>query len=195
VLSQLWRARYLGEFFSVAFIEITKPMKIHSCVVSFVTTGLCMFSPFSLAHGISGGQSHEHYGYSGPYWGPTYSSYAGTYDSDYSYTPTPEQQATAKQQIKNYLAAVKKGKRHVATHRYISVETLKPTKKQLEEYTKNQRPERRAEPAQLRCLMVFDSQFGQFVGSGCYVLSSEPTVGQVTKFETVSAEFVGPGTP
>jgi hypothetical protein len=62
-----------------------------------------------------GCQGYEHYGYSGPYWGPTYSSYAGIYDSDYSYTPTPEQQVTAEQQIKNSLAAVEKGKRHVAT--------------------------------------------------------------------------------
>jgi hypothetical protein len=169
-------------------------MKLHSFVVSLVGTGLCAFSPVSLAHGTSGGHSHGD-GCSSPYWGPTYSSYAGIYDSDYSYTPTPEQQATAKQQIKNYLAAVKKGKRHAATHRYISVKTLRPTKKQLEEYTKNQGPERRAEPAQLRCLMVFDSQFGQFVGSGCYVVSNEPTVGQVTRFETFSAEFVGSGTP
>jgi hypothetical protein len=180
-------------------------MKLHSCVVSFVATGLYAFSPLSQAHGISAGHSssvvshgdqqrYEHYGYSDPYWCPKYSSYAGIYDSDYSYTPTPEQQATAEQQVENYLAAVKKGKSHVATHRYISVKTLRPTKKQLEEYTKKQRPGRRAEPAQLRCLMVFDTQSKQFVGSGCYVVSSEPTVGQVTRFETISAEFVGPGT-
>jgi len=168
-------------------------MKLHSCVVSFVATGLCSFSPLCLAHGNSGG--HGHYGYSGPYGGPTYTSYASSYDSNYSYTPTAEQQATAEQQVKNYLAAVKKGKRHVASHRYISVKTLRPTKKQLEEYTKNQGPDGRAEPAQLRCLMVFDTRFDQFVGSGCYVVSSEPAVGQVTKFETVSAEFVGSGTP
>jgi len=180
-------------------------MKLHSCVVSFVTTGLHAFSPWSLAHGISAGHSssvvshrdeqrYEHYRYSDPYWRSSYSSYAGIYDSIYSYTPTSEQQATAEQQIKNYLAAVKKGKRHVATHRYISVKTLRPTKKQLEEYTKKQPPGHRAEPAQLRCLMVFDTQTKQFVGSGCYVVSSEPSVGQVAKFETVSAEFVGPGT-
>jgi hypothetical protein len=32
--------------------------------------------------------------------------------------------------------AVKKGRKHAATHRYISVETLRLTKKQLEDYIK-----------------------------------------------------------
>ena len=48
-----------------------------------------------------------------------------------------------------------------------------------------------AEPSQLRCLMVFDTQTRQFVGSGCYVVPSEPSNGKVETFETVSAEFVG----
>jgi len=42
--------------------------------------------------------------------------------------------------------------------------------------------------------MVFDTQTGQFDGSGCYLVSSEPPIGQITTFQTVSAEFVGPGT-
>jgi hypothetical protein len=54
-----------------------------------------------------------------------------------------------------------------------------------------QPPARRVEPAQLHCLMVFDTQAREFVGSGCYVVSSEPLAGDVAKFESVSAEFVG----
>ena len=187
-----------GHIFGFTLLKSPNLMKLCSCVVTFVATGLYAFSPLSLAHGISGGHTcsgFSHYCHSGPYGGPTYSSYVGIYDSEYSYTPTQEQRATAEQQIENYLAAVKKGKRHVATHRYISVKTLRPTKKQLEEYTKKQRSGRRAEPAQLRSLMVFDTQSRLFAGSGCYVVSTEPAVGQVTRFETVSAEFVGPGTP
>jgi hypothetical protein len=34
----------------------------------------------------------------------------------------------------------------------------------------------------------------QFVGTACYVVASEPTVGEVDRFETASAEFVGQGT-
>jgi hypothetical protein len=49
------------------------------------------------------------------------------------------------------------------------------------------------EPAQLRCLMVYDTQTREFVGSGCYVVSTEPLAGAVSKFESVSAEFVGHG--
>jgi hypothetical protein len=179
-------------------------MQLHLRIVSLVAAGFYSFFPLSLAHGHSAGemssvvghgneQGYEPYRYSDPYRG-LYTGYAGNADSDYSYTPTPEQQATAAQQVEDYLAAVKKGRRHAATHRYISVETLRPTKKQREDYTKKQPPVRRVEPAQLRCLMVFDTQTRQFVGSGCYVLSSEPSVGEISKFETVSAEFVGQGT-
>ena len=48
-----------------------------------------------------------------------------------------------------------------------------------------------AEPSQLRCLMVFDTQTRQFVGSGCYVVPSEPSNGKVETFETASGEFGG----
>jgi hypothetical protein len=88
---------------------------------------------------------------------------------------------------------VKKNRKRAATHRYISVETLRPTKTQLEDYFQKQRSPRTADPSQLRCLMVFDTQTQHFVGSGCYVVLSEPSIGEVTKFETVSAEFVGQG--
>ena len=59
----------------------------------------------ALSHG------NEHYRYSAPYWGSSYSGYAGIYDSDYSYTLTPGQQATAKQRVEDYLAAVKKDRK------------------------------------------------------------------------------------
>jgi hypothetical protein len=32
-----------------------------------------------------------------------------------------------------------------------------------------------------------------FVGSGCYVVTGKPLIGDVDKFETVSAEFIGQG--
>ena len=100
----------------------------------------------------------------------------------------------AKQQVEVYLVAVKKHRKHAATHRYISVETLKPTKKQVEDFASKQPASRRVEPGQLRCLMVFDTQTREFVGSGCYVVSGEPSAGEVARFATVSAEFVGHGT-
>jgi hypothetical protein len=175
-------------------------MKLQFYIAGFFATGYFALTPTQAAGAPTGHMSaalshgNEHYRYSAPYGGLSYFGYAGIYDSDYSYTPTPEQQATAKQQVEDYLGAVKKDRKRAATHRYISVETLRPTKTQLEDYSQKQhRLPRTAEPSQLRCLMVFDTQTRQFVGSGCYVVPSEPSIGEVTKFETGSAEFVGQG--
>jgi len=179
--------------------------------VTLVTIGYCAFSPASHARGHSGGQGggqsnqSQHGGrYLDPFYGPSYHGYGGYYDSDYWYTPTPEQEATAQKRVKDYLVAVKKGRRHPARHRYIAVETLRPTKHQLQDYEKKlaeaksaaaggqtQLSNRWVDPSRLRCMMVFDTQSNQFVGSGCYVIGSLPPVGTVAKFETVSAEYVG----
>jgi hypothetical protein len=171
-------------------------------LAGLLAAGYFTLVPLALAHGSSAGhmsatgspgngQRHEHCGYSNPFWDSSFAYHAGRYASAYSYTPTSEQQATAKQQVASYLLAVKKGRKHPATHRYISVETLRPTKKQLEEFTRRQAPTRRVEPAQLRCLIVFDTQTREFVGSGCYVVDTAPLAGEVAQFETMSAEFVG----
>ena len=174
-------------------------MKLKFYIAGLFATGYFALTPIQATGAPAGHPStalshgSEHYHYSAPYWGSSYSGYAGIYDSDYSYTPTPEQKATAEQEVEGYLAAVKKGRKHAATQRFISVETLRPTKKQLEDYSQKRRLPRTAEPSQLRCLMVFDTQTRQFVGSGCYVVPSEPSIGEVTQFETVSAEFVGQG--
>jgi hypothetical protein len=184
--------------------------KIWPCYAILVTIGYCAFSPPSQARGHAGGQSNfgnpsQHEGrYLDPFYGPSYHGYGGYYDSDYWYTPTPEQKATAQKRVKDYLAAVKKGRRHPARHRYIAVETLRPTKHQLQDYEKKlaeaksaaaggqtQLSNRWVDPSRLRCMMVFDTQSNQFVGSGCYVIGSIPPVGTVAKFETVSAEYVG----
>jgi hypothetical protein len=171
-------------------------------LAALLAAGYFTFTPLTLAHGNSGGhmsgmgslgntQHNEHCRYSNPFPGPWYDYHAGIYDPVYSYTPTPEQQAKAKQQVESYLLGVKQRRHHVATHRYISVETLRPTKKQLEDFVRKQPPTRRVEPAKLRCLMVFDTQTQEFVGARCYVVSTTPLAGEVAKFETVSAEFVG----
>jgi hypothetical protein len=187
--------------------------KLRSCAVALVATSLPAILSVSLVYGKGGGNAGGHMSgpgnqnqprgeghYRDPFWGPWYPGYAGSYDSDYWYHPTPEQQTTAQKRVKAYLVAVKKGRRHAATHRYIAVETLRPTKTQLADYVKKraeaksagtQLSSRWVEPSQLRCMMVFDTQSKQFVGSGCYVVGSLPAVGTVAKFETVSAEYVG----
>lgn len=171
--------------------------KFHFAVI--FAAGYFTFTPFPASGAPMGHLSAPHHHenephrFIHPFWGFSYPGLAGNYDSDYSYVPTPEQQAYAEQEVKKYLAAVKKHQKHPATHRYISVETLRPTRKQLQDYNKRKQQVLPAAPSQLRCLMVFDTQAAQFVGAGCYVIASEPAIGEVDRFETASAEFVGQG--
>jgi hypothetical protein len=191
-------------------------MKLSLYLFCLTATGIVGTSPVSTAHEISinhisavdthdNDHKDEHHRYSGIYFGMPYGIYGVSYyDADYCYTPTPEQLAVAEKQVELYLSAVKKHRKHPAKHRYISVETLRPTKKQLEDYTKkrsegkfaaapggNASSSGHADDSKLRCLMVYDTQTRQFVGSGCYLVSDEPAVGNVSFFQTVSAEFVG----
>ncbi len=179
-----------------------------------VTIGCLAFSIVALAHG--GGhhppndhpaQVHNQGRYWDPFWGGWYPGYAGVYDSDYFYTPTPDQVAAAKKRVQNYFAAITKARHHAAKHRYIAVKTLNPTKEQLRDYEKKradaqsaaagggaQMSNRWVAPDKLRCVMVFDTQSKQFVGSGCYVIAGTPPSGTVANFDTYSAEFVGTST-
>jgi hypothetical protein len=191
-------------------------MKLPFYLFCLTASGIVGISPASTAHGISvnhisavdthdNNHHDEHYRYPGNYFGMPYGIYGVSYyDSDYCYTPTPVQLAVAQKQVELYLSAVKKHREHQAKHRYISVETLRPTKKQLEDYTKKRSEGKfatapagsgsssgSADDSKLRCLMVYDTQTKQFIGSGCYLVSDEPAVGNVSVFQTVSAEFVG----
>jgi hypothetical protein len=151
-------------------------------------------------------EHHEHYhgDYLDPFCSGWYPGYAGAYDSTYYYTPTPAQVAAAQKQVQTYIAAVHKGRRHPAGHRYIAVRTLNPTREQIADYEKKQADAKSAAasgesqlsnrwvtPDKLRCVMLFDTQSKQFVGAGCYVIAGTPPSGTVAKFDTFSAEFVG----
>ncbi len=191
-------------------------MKQTLCMMCLAAAGSFAIPSVSIAHGMSANhmvamnahdneERHDRYRYSGSYFGFPYGAYGvNYYDSDYCYTPTPEQIAAAQEQVEDYFVAVKKHRKHAAAHRYISVETLRPTKKQIEEYSKKRSEGKFAagpqgagssthtdDPSKMRCLMVYDTQTKQFVGSGCYLVSNEPPVGDVSVFQTTSAEFVG----
>jgi hypothetical protein len=177
----------------------------------FVAIGCFTFSIVAMAHG--GGhhppdmqpmEPHYHGRYWDPFWGGWYPGYAGAYDSNYFYTPTPDQVAVARKRVKDYFAAVTKGRQQSTKRRYIAVKTLNPTKEQLRDYEKkrtdaqtataggeSQMSNRWVAPDKLRCVMVFDTQSKQFVGAGCYVIAGTPPSGTVAKFDTYSAEFVG----
>jgi hypothetical protein len=175
-------------------------MRLRLLVGALAATASVVFPLLALARGGPGGMGSGQSGHGGHYlnpFGPSWYPRPGSYDVGYTYTytPSPEQQSIARKRINDYLVAVHKGKRRAATHRYVSVETLRPTKAQTEDYLKK-RAQRKAPEGgtlQLHCLMVFDTQTKQFVGSGCYVVENLPTPGAVTKFESASAEFVGQG--
>jgi hypothetical protein len=115
---------------------------------------------------------------------------------------SPEQQKVAEANIRNYQTR----KHQPAKSRYVAVDTLRPNKKQTETYlkkiaTEKQKAEwnkeklssRWVEPANLRCVMVFDTVSKEFVGSGCYVVGMALQPGELDTFETHSAEYIGSG--
>jgi len=120
--------------------------------------------------------------------------------------PTPEQQGTAQKRVQDYLTSVQSGRQPAPKHRYIAIQTLDPTVKQKLTYvTKKTKAQMAAEangeklPAawveteKLHCLMVFDTESKQSVGTGCYVVGSLPAPGTLGQFESVTAELVGEG--
>jgi len=80
-----------------------------------------------------------------------------------------EQQAKEKKAAQTASAASKKKK-----SRYIAVQTVK------EENSKGASQ-----------VMIFDTQSNQVVGNNVYDLKSSPKVGQTSKFDTYTAEYVG----
>ena len=67
-------------------------------------------------------------------------------------------------------------KAEVKKHRYIAVPTV-----------------REKNSTGVQSVMVYDTQSQQVIGNNVYDLKSTPKDGQVSKFDTVSAEYVGTG--
>jgi hypothetical protein len=120
------------------------------------------------------------------------------------YVPTPKQRETALQRITAFFTAIVHHRRPASKHRYIAIETLRPTSRQLALYKVRRAAaigEARAKktnlaahwvaPEQLHCLMVFDTKSLQFVGNNCYFIPNIPPDGRMLRFDTVSAEFIG----
>ena len=194
-------------------------MKLQIYAAGFLLAGSFAFGSISFAAGRGRGSSeheHEHhqnwghhrYRYDWYEYGPWYPGYAG-YNANYpfAYAATTEQQTEAKKCVRNYYASTGKNKRRVAKKRYIAVQTLRPSKRQLADYEQKRREAATAvqsaqeqlsarwvPPGSLKCVMIFDTQTEQFVGSNCYAVGTLPSIGDVVKFETFTAEFVGQGT-
>jgi hypothetical protein len=119
---------------------------------------------------------------------------------------SPAQASIAQVHIKHYLTAVAYGHRPQPRNRFVAIKTLPPNKKQAAAYIKKRQaaaaaaaaknealPQKWVEPSNLKCVMIFDTQSKQFVGTVCYVIGSEPPIGEIAHFDTMSAEFVGTG--
>jgi hypothetical protein len=205
-------------------------MRSQIYVAGFLVAGLFAFGSSSFAGGKGSGSSgHEHHEHQDHqdhqqhqehrqhhwhgryYWyeyGPWYPGYPG-YGSNYpfAYVATDEQKAEAKKCVRNYYTATQANQRRAAKKRYIAVQTLRPSKRQIADYEQKRREAATAvqsaqenlsahwvAPESLKCMMIFDTQTKQFVGSNCYAVGTLPSIGDSVKFETFTAEFVGRGT-
>jgi hypothetical protein len=54
-------------------------------------------------------------------------------------------------------------------------------------------PDGRTAPQAEKSVMIFDTQAQQVVGKNVYDVQSPPPVGAIARFETYSAQYVGPG--
>ena len=83
----------------------------------------------------------------------------------------PEQQAFAQERVEAYLATVRQGLRRAPSHRYLAIETLPMTEGG-------------------RCVTVYDTRTGSFVGHGGYMVGGLPPIGSVVRLASVRAELV-----
>jgi len=181
-------------------------------VAGFLVAGLFAFSSCSYVGGLSEHQEHREHYWHGRYYtsnkyGPWYPGHLG-YRSNYpfAYSPTAEQRAEAKKRVRDYYAATRMNRRRPAKKRYIAVQ-IRPAKSHIVDYKQKRREATAAArsaqerlsnhwvaPESLKCLMIFDTQTKQFVGSHCYAVGALPAIGDSVKFDTFNAEFVGRGT-
>lgn len=95
---------------------------------------------------------------------------------------TERQRKVAEQRARLYMARLEKQQQEQAAAkkakkpRYIAVQTEKTEKTQGK-----------------AAVMVFDTQSNQIVGNSVYDMKSTPQVGETTKFDTYTAQYVGSG--
>jgi hypothetical protein len=187
-------------------------MRTQIYVAGFPAAGFFASSSCSYVGGLSELQEHREHYWHGRYYtwykyGPWYPGHPG-YHSNYpfAYSLTAEQRAEAKKRVRDYYAASRTNWRRPAKKRYIAVQ-IPPAKSHIADYKQKRREAAAAArsaqerlsnhwvaPESLKCVMMFDTQTKQFVGSHCYAVGALPAIGDSVKFDTFNAEFVGRGT-
>ena len=81
--------------------------------------------------------------------------------------------------------------------RYLAVRTADPTATQRAEIRKEmQKPGSiyagpKKAPSKIYCVMIWDTQSGEVVGTDCHAVANLPTPGTVARFDTYTAQYVG----
>lgn len=117
-----------------------------------------------------------------------------------SYKATPQQIHLADQRattsFSRFSPQQKKTFKESGT-RYLAVRTADPTPAQRTEIRKNmEKPGslysgKKAAPSKVYCVMIWDTQTREVVGTDCYAVISLPTPGTVAHFDTYTAQYVG----
>jgi hypothetical protein len=117
-----------------------------------------------------------------------------------------DQLTAAKRAVESYRRAVAAHRRHRARHRYIAVRTKNPNDTQKAAYLKKRAEAQTqaqtqginlspdwVDPANLKCVCVYDTVSDQFVSTKCYVVADLPDLGDTAIFQTYTTEYVGTG--
>jgi hypothetical protein len=81
--------------------------------------------------------------------------------------------------------------------RYLAVRTADPTPAQWTEIRRDmQKPGSRflgpaKAPSKIYCVMIWDTQSGEIVGTDCYAVLKLPAAGELARFDTYTAQYVG----
>ena len=117
-----------------------------------------------------------------------------------AYRATPQQIRLADQRATatyNRFAPQEKKTFKESGTRYLAVRTADPTPTQRAEIRKEmQKPGSiyagpKKAPSKIYCVMIWDTQSGEVVGTDCYAVASLPTPGTVARFDTYTAQYVG----
>ena len=117
-----------------------------------------------------------------------------------AYKATPQQIRLADQRATatyNRFAPQEKKTFKESGTRYLAVRTADPTPTQRAEIRKEmQKPGSiyagpKKAPSKIYCVMIWDTQSREVVGTDCYAVATLPTPGTVARFDTYTAQYVG----
>jgi hypothetical protein len=116
------------------------------------------------------------------------------------YKATPHQVQLADERASaafNRFSAQEKKALEESGTRYLAVQTADPSPAQWTEIRRDmQKPGSRYSgpskaPDRIYCVMIWDTQSGEIVGTDCYAVLKLPAAGEVARFDTYTAQYVG----